>query len=398
MRILIITWFFPPWNESASNRPHSWARYFARQGHPTTVVTCRKDRRLHPDLSTPLEPEPNLTVIQTPLRLLNTPIAKGASWAAGSVPEVVRQARRHDVLISTFMPWYVHVLGSVAKRANRRALWCADYRDLWHEYDFFMEGRAFKKAFAERFEKLVVRPADLTTTVSPPLAASLARTHPHIPSHTIYNGFPEAEYQPARTLEAMRARAAAGRPFEIMYAGTVYEGGYHDPEPLFRVLAARRWPRPVRLSFYGQAAQSSLIRKLRERYRLTEIVELPERPLSRADCVQRQREVDLLLHLGWTNRSMDGVLTGKVFEYLAAGTPVLSIGADPDTAIGLLLDQARAGVCVARDDAAITQALEQLMTGRECPAWYAPRRDQILFYSRECQAQRLLDLLAQKTG
>lgn len=396
MRILIISWYFPPWNESASNRPHSWARYFARHGHPTTVLTCRKDPRLHPDLSTPLEPEPNLTVIETPLRLLDTPVAKGASWAAGSVPEVMRQARRHDVIISTFMPWYVHVLGMIAKRANPRALWCADYRDLWHEFDFFMQGRTMKRALAARFEKFVVGPADLTTTVSPPLAESLSRTHPHIPSHTIYNGFPEAECRTARTLEELRARAAAGRPFEIMYAGTVYEGGYHDPEPLFRVLARGHWPRPVRLCFYGQAARSNLIRSLRERYHLEAVVELPEKPLSRADCVQRQREADLLLHLGWTNRSMDGVLTGKVFEYLAAGAPVLSVGADPDTAIGLLLEQTRAGLCVARDDATIAGALEQLMTGNDCPAWFAPRRDEILFYSRERQAGRLLDLLAAK--
>ncbi len=191
-RILIVSWYFPPWNQSGSNRPYSWARYFAEQGHPTTVLTSRKDPRLHPDLSTPVESHPNLTIHETPLRLKKTPIAKGASWAAGSFRRVSRLARQNDVVISTFMPWYVHVLGHVAKRANPKILWCADYRDLWHDYDFFMEGRRLKKVIASRFERYVVRSANLTTTVSPPLAANLSRTHPHIPSHTIYNGFPAA--------------------------------------------------------------------------------------------------------------------------------------------------------------------------------------------------------------
>ncbi|MCP5522047.1 MAG: hypothetical protein H7A46_10925 [Verrucomicrobiales bacterium] len=58
MRILIIAWFFPPWNEPASNRPDSWARHFAAQGHPTTVLTARKDPRLQRDLSTPSHRSP----------------------------------------------------------------------------------------------------------------------------------------------------------------------------------------------------------------------------------------------------------------------------------------------------------------------------------------------------
>jgi glycosyltransferase involved in cell wall biosynthesis len=389
MRILIITWHFPPWNETAGNRPYSWARYFAAQGHPTTVLTSRKDPRLHPDLSTPVEPHPNLTVVETPLRLTRTPVAKGASWAAGSVWRARQLARRHDIIISTFMPWYVHVLGWFAKRANPAAGWCADYRDLWHGYDFFMEGRPWKQRFAERFEKFIVGPADLTTTVSPPLAASLARTHPHIPSHTIYNGFPESEYQGARPVSP----PASEVPFDIVHTGTVYEGGYHDPEPLFRVVAEGTWRRPVRLWFYGQSAHSTVVAGLAEKYRLQEVVMRPEKPLSRIDCVRRQREAQLLLHLGWTNREMDGVLSAKIFEYVASGTPVLSVGAPPDTAIGRFLAETRAGLCAGRDDALLRQTLDRLVNRGDCSPWYDPQKEAILAYTRERQAARLLELV-----
>ena len=72
MKVLIITWFYPPWNETASRRPHSWATFLASQGHSVTVLTPRKDPRLHPNLNAPAPPCDNLTVVETPLRLLRS--------------------------------------------------------------------------------------------------------------------------------------------------------------------------------------------------------------------------------------------------------------------------------------------------------------------------------------
>jgi glycosyltransferase involved in cell wall biosynthesis len=397
LNILIISWYFPPWNETASNRPYSWARHFAQLGHRVTVLTSIKDRDLHPDLSTPLESHPNLTVVETPLRLKRTPIAKGASWAVGSFAQVRKLARGHDAIISTFMPWYVHVIGRVAKAANPKAFWCADYRDLWHDYDFFNAAHPMRRAGLRMFEKRVVRTADLVTTVSPPLADRLARTHPHIPTATVYNGFPAADYCPMTPESRLIERARSDRPFQILYAGTLYDQGYHDPEPLFRALAQRRHQRPVRLLFYGRSAKSSVVHALREKYRLHQVVETPEACLSRAACFQLQRDSDLLLHLGWTNVEMDGVLSAKVFEYMASGTPVLSVGAGPGTAIGRLLAETGTGLCVGRDETLIASTLDS-MSVRGCyPTWYQPVRDRIMGYTREAQAERLLELLQART-
>jgi glycosyltransferase involved in cell wall biosynthesis len=397
MRILIISWWFPPCNEVASGRPYSWARYFAERGHSVTVLTCQKDPRLHPDLSLPWEPHPNLRIVETPLRLLNTPVAKGASWAFGSFSTVRRLARENDVIISTFMPWYVHLLGHWAKRAHPRAFWCADYRDLWSSYDYFMNHHApLRRWFHRRFEQAVVRPADLTVTVSPPLAESLSRTHPHIPSATIYNGFPEAEYQGPQPETRLAERAAAGKPFEIVYTGTLYDRGYHDPEPLFRAIAQGAWRRPIRLWFYGRSAHSPVVRELRDQYGLQEVVQLPEKPLPRPESVRRQQEADLLFHASWTNPGMDGVLTGKVFEYMAAGVPILSVGAGPEAAISRLLAKSGTGLCVGRDEAAITRVLDEMVNRNRYGDWFRPDAERVRFYSRERQAQALLDLLEKR--
>ncbi|MCP5522048.1 MAG: hypothetical protein H7A46_10930 [Verrucomicrobiales bacterium] len=296
--------------------------------------------------------------METPLRLMRTPVAKGASWAAGSIPQARRLARQSDVIISTFGPWYMHVLGWFAKRANPGAFWCADYRDLWHARDFFMQGRPWRQAFMRRLEQFIVRPANLAVSVSPPLVASLAQTHPHIPGVTIYNGFPLSEHMPRRPPEVMRQRAVAGVPFDIVYTGTIYEGGYNDPEPLLRVLARNRWNRPVRLHFYGQSAASPLLRSLRDRYGLQESVVLPDQPLSRGTRSGGSgRRICCCTSGGPTGDRRDS--QRQDLRVLASGSPVLSVGAEPDTAVGRLLQETGAGICVGRNESVIESHLER---------------------------------------
>ena len=393
VRILIITWFFPPWNEVAGGRPNSWARYFAARGHEVTVLTPQKDPRIHGSLNMPLEPAEHLRVIESPLRLRRTRLGKKATWAIGSIRLAASLGRENDIVISTHPHGCIHGLGRVARAANPSLFWCADYRDLWHDNYFFTEGKPVRRFVLRCVEKFLMRPTELNVTVSDPLADRLRRTHPHVPCVVIYNGFHERDYREPQPAERLRERAASGAPFRILYTGTLYPGGYQDPEPLFAALADRRWKRPIQASFYGPCAREPILRQLRDRYHLGEAVEFPEHYLTRDESLAAQRDADLLLHLGWTDVKNDGWLSGKVFEYMAAGTPILSIGASSNTALGRLLSSSGAGCAVGRDVAAIINILEQMANhGRLCD-WFRPNPGHIRTFSREAQAERLLQLL-----
>jgi glycosyltransferase involved in cell wall biosynthesis len=393
VRILIISWFFPPWNEVASGRPYSWARHFAAAGHDVTILTPEKDPQIHGSLTMRLEPAEHLRVVETPLRLRRTPVGKKFTWAVGSIRRTAILARQQDVVISTHPHGCIHALGRVARNANPGVLWCADYRDLWHDNYFFTEGKPLRRLVLRCVEKVLMRPVGLNVTVSEPLAARLRRTHPHVSCAVIYNGFHEQDYRDPQPPDRLRQRFTDGEPFRILYTGTLYPGGYQDPEPLFAALAGHRWKRPVKVSFYGPSSRGPLLRTLRERYGLQQIVELPEKHLSRGESLAAQRDADLLLHLGWTDPKNDGWLSGKVFEYMAAGTPILSIGASSETALGKLLASSGAGCAVGRDTGAVTAALDHMVNhGRLCD-WYRPLSDQIRTFSREAQAERLLQLL-----
>jgi glycosyltransferase involved in cell wall biosynthesis len=393
VKILIISWFFPPMNHVASGRPYSWAGHFAQQNHSVTVLTPEKDPQVHGTLTMVLEPRKNLCLMETPLRLRRTSRGKAASWTIGTLPQMAAAARGQDVIISTYPYANAHTLGRVAKVAAPKALWCADYRDLWHDNYLWTEGKPFRRWLLRWIEQTLMRPAGLNITVSEPLAERLRRTHPHVPCTVVYNGFEGGDYHDPHPPERLASRAQAGAVFRILYTGTLYRHGYQDPEPLFAALARGSWRRPVKLAFYGPSAHETLLHRLRDQYGLGGVVDLPECPLSRADSLAAQRDADLLLHLGWTDPKNDGWLSGKVFEYMASGTPILSVGAGPDTALGRLLALTGTGCCLGKDVDGIVATLESMANQGQYPDWYQPRSDAVRGFSREAQAGRLLRTL-----
>ena len=397
VNILIISWFFPPMNHVASGRPYSWARHFADQGHAVTVLTPEKEPQVHGALTMTFEPRENLRVVETPLRLRRTPRGKAASWTSGSMKRVAAIARGQDVIISTYPYANAHALGRVAKVAAPETLWCADYRDLWHDNYLWTEGKPFRRWMLRWIERTLMRTAGLNITVSEPLAERLRRTHQHVPCTVVYNGFESSHYHEPCTPERCLDRSRAGAVFRILYTGTFYRD-YQDPEPLFAALAKGSWRRPVKLAFFGPSAHETLLHRLRDQYDLQTVVDLPEQPLSRAESLAAQREADLLLHLGWTDTKNDGWLSGKVFEYMASGTPILSVGAGPGTALGRLLGRTETGCCLGREIDGMVATLDSMINHGRLPDWFRPRADNVRAFSREAQAGVLLDTLEAARG
>jgi glycosyltransferase involved in cell wall biosynthesis len=90
--------------------------------------------------------------------------------------------------------------------------------------------------------------------------------------------------------------------------------------------------------------------------------------LSRVAAVSLQRQADGLLLMTGTDSSE---ATGKLFEYLASGRPLIALARDNEAA--RIVEATGTGVVVAPDDeAAITAALEALLDGTLART-YAPR-------------------------
>ena len=114
--------------------------------------------------------------------------------------------------------------------------------------------------------------------------------------------------------------------------------------------------------------------------------------VDRPSVLVRQQASDRLLLLETAAPEAQGVTTGKLFEYMAANRPILSVGSGAGSAIDRILTQCGIGRCVGADVRLIKQEVLTLLTGAE-PGWYQPRLEELRTYSRERQADRVLELI-----
>jgi glycosyltransferase involved in cell wall biosynthesis len=265
------------------------------------------------------------------------------------------------------------------------AKWVADLRDsvALHAHRS-MEGagaRAKQKARAA-IAHLVARQADAIVAAAEAIAAETRGLNPAGRVVTIANG---CDFDDFAGLEYRRTNR-----FRLTHAGSFF--GKRDPKPFLRALAESGLD-DVTVRFVGDFRPAD--RAFVESLGLADRVELIDY-VPRRESLRLQRDSDVLLLLipdaGGRGR---GVLSGKVFEYLAAGRPVLAVVPE-DGAAAELVRETGAGIVVGPEDVpAIREALVSLhaqwRAGRLDGASLSPEwRDRL---SRAARVEELADLL-----
>src|SRR5262249_6676180 len=98
---------------------------------------------------------------------------------------------------------------------------------------------------------------------------------------------------------------------------------------------------------------------------------------------------DVLLFLDWTDSRGDGMLTGKLLEYLGSGRPILALGVRKDSEAARLIAETGCGATLTGEDEIVSYLQNLLASGR--PAAVGSVACDAL--SRERQARVLLDNL-----
>lgn len=384
MRILIISFNFPPFNASGSIRVGKFARYLADRGHDVRVVAgdglpfpstflmpfddVRVERVGYWRVEAPIDwarrrsgagalapatsdttPDPNLPV---GLRNAISHAAHGAVSlyrAALAVPDgqvgwirgALAAARRltadwtPDVIVSSALPFSCHVVGSRIAQELKRP-WIADFRDLFADnpYNFVAPWR---RVIDRALERHTLRGVAGCTTVSQPLAEALRQAH-GCEVAVILNGFDPGDVVP----DAAPPRYLPARPIKILYTGIIYPGR-RDPRPLFEALAAMGADgRRFQVDFYGQDLRG--VKSMADKTGVGHLINVTP-PVAYRAALRLQQEADLLLLLLWDDPKERGVFTGKLFEYAGAGRPILSIGSIDGVAAELISER-QLGVAV----------------------------------------------------
>lgn len=354
MRILLISFYFPPSNSIGTLRAGKTARYLVEMGHDVRVLTAIDQPGLDQSLPVEIAPERIHRVWwPTPERLVARALARRRTAAAAGIatPDVngvvsrlgrlyrqlvhlpdeaalgipfafhagsrLLRSWRPNVLFASGSPHSALIVASLLS-ARHGIPWVGELRDLWtdnHLYSF----SKLRRGVESRLERRVLTSAAGLVTVSEPLAARL-RTAFKRPTSVVLNGFDPADYGDAPA-------HAEGDLLTIAYTGQVVHGK-QDPIPLLEglrllgPLASR-----LRVRFYGKFLGCGL-RDLLERASASSHARQIEvhAPVTHHEALRLQQAADILLLLTWTDPHNPGVYTGKLFEYVGARRPILAIG------------------------------------------------------------------------
>jgi len=378
VKVLLVTRHFPPGGGGGVQRPLKFATHLPALGIETHVLApdipdsaaanaelelptqawIHRVRYVGPRGGRPSErllDKQGVARIGTQAALLGRKLLlpdENVPWSTFALPVAIRLVKREriDVVLTTSPPPSLHLLGAAVKKATGAA-WVADLRDPLgahpHRRGYESQLARLKESTVGGVAKLVAKQADAIVAASDAIADEIRALEPKGKVVTIANGcdfddFTGLVHHPSDQLR-------------ITHTGHFH--GKRDPKPFLRALAESGLDDVV-VRFAGDFRAAD--REYAEALGLGERIELLG-DVSRRRSLELQRDSDVLLLLvpesGGRGR---GVLTGKIFEYLAAERPILA-AVPPDGAAARLVLDTGAGVVAPSDDvAALREALLDL--------------------------------------
>jgi glycosyltransferase involved in cell wall biosynthesis len=371
MKVLLVTFSFPPSNTVGAIRVGKLARYLERRGYELRVLTTDVDE----DRSLPLE-VPKEWVVYTDYRKrrdwLGVWVGRFRSRppTGSNVEEPLAQDRKRRKLIWDLLRRQYHGMVSIPDQridwmrtaipAGRRLIeewkpdiifasgppftglivagrlsrafgipWLADFRDLWARspYSSFPAWRGLIDLTVER---LTLRNASAVVTISPGMARQLKEIH-HKEVNVVLNGYAEEDFPELSTDDRMTGSLT------IRYLGSLYSG-LRDPSPLFVAIGLLEsgLRRQIRVEFFGESAAG--IQSLAAELGVADRIFIRPRVPYRT-ALELQLQADVLLLLQWNDSQDEGAIPAKLFEYLYARRPILFIGYEHGTAAQLVRDR-----------------------------------------------------------
>lgn len=367
-RVLVISYFYPPFSTVGAVRVSKETRYLADHGWDATVITTKHDDRA---ANLPLEiPAENIHRVDQAFDVLAPPRAlvgrKRAEaeryvrsadsrlhlmwrlaetyrhvacfpdphigWRRPAIDEGLRlidTLKPHAILTSS-LPNTSHLVGAaLAKKTG--VPWIAEFRDLWtdnHNFKRFGPLRAIER----RLEAHTLAGASALVTVSPAWADLLHRRFDK-PAYVVANGYDPNDYpapEPARV-------------FTLAYTGMFYDGK-QNAAPLAEAIAnlaaaGEITPENFRVNLVGHYLLP--IMAAADRAGILPFVTL-DPPVPHTESLRRQVNATALIFFDWFFGAEKGWLSAKIYEYLGARRPIVSVG-PRDSAVAALLAKTGAG-------------------------------------------------------
>ena len=222
-----------------------------------------------------------------------------------------------DVIISTGPPHSMHLIAQQLKESFDIP-WMADFRDPWtdlyYNKEFFQLG--FAKRKNKRLEEKVLKSADVVVTVGNELKKYFERFNSNV--EVIPNGFDD-EVEHDEEIEL-------SQKFSLSYIGLLPKSSL--PTNLLMAIQClidenSDFKNDIELNFIGDIHESvsASIHELQLSNYTNFFGYVPHK-----DAIKYQKSAQVLLVLIPNVDGNKGIITGKVFEYMAANRPILALG------------------------------------------------------------------------
>jgi glycosyltransferase involved in cell wall biosynthesis len=244
-----------------------------------------------------------------------------------------------DIVITTGPPHSLHLIGLELKQ-QIKLKWLADFRDPWTQIDYFHKLPFNKWALKKHYqlEKEVASQADIILVIGQYMKTYFSKFNTNVA--VISNGFDS---------EKEIKKVPLDKAFTITHVGSLNEDRNPDYfwDSLQELIAENdAFKKSLKVKLVGKV--STQVKDSIIKFELQEFVEYVEYMAHKeVKSYQQATQISLLP----VNKvpSAKGILTGKIFEYLKAGRPILALGpADGDLAA--LIDRTTSGKMVNFDD------------------------------------------------
>ena len=409
MKILLISFHFPPDAPIAATRAPKFAKYLIDAGHDVRVL-CANDPQAHQAHRLEIDEDRvtrtewrDLATIPNDIIGRITPARKSGAGAsaspttntappprrrsalrarlsgfydaaicvpdrrAGWRPHALRAAENlfeswtPDLVYATCPP---HSVAPIAREVARlaKAPFVVEFRDRW-ALDAYSDKPEWRQRIDRRQETAVLSDAAGIVTVSPLWANSYRERYGADHVAVAMNGFDPADYP-----LAMETGPSLDKDhIELLFAGALYEGR-RDPRTIFKSIAllgddAKR----VRVTMLGKDLGSTTA--MAQEAGVAECLTiLPPEP--HGAIIRRQYAADGLLMLQWNDERDAGTVPGKLFEYIGARRPIIATGWSAGV-VGQMILRRNLGV-IANEPRLLANKLSALLSEKRANGVIAP--------------------------
>ncbi len=361
LKVLIITYYWPPAGGSGVQRWLKFVKYLHTFGIESVVYTPKKSNYHREDRTLNSEIPKNTSILKRavfdPADILfwkrkaknsDFNYSVGCFWAfiRGNLfvpdPKIFWitpsfkflnkyiNSNEIDVVISTGPPHSMHLIAQKLHKKNKGLKWIADFRDPWSKLyytDDFHQLR-FAKRKNKKLENSVLENADCVIAISQTLQKEFSLKAKRV--ELITNGFDdEALYTLDENLD---------KKFTITYVG--YLPKQSNPKLFFEVLGEickenKEFKKDLQIRFAGEISDAIeyevLINNIKKNAKFIGYV-------SHKKALELQKKAVVLLLLIPNVKENEGIVPGKIFEYLTSKRPILAIGPERGDLANILLE------------------------------------------------------------